>query len=53
MQGFEVLRFWNNDVLKNAEGVLELILVALENRPSPGTLRAPSSPLRGEGKGHL
>jgi len=25
MQGFKVLRFWNNEVLKNIEGVLEVI----------------------------
>ncbi len=49
MQGFEVLRFWNNDVLKNTEAVLELIFVTLEERPSPGALRAPPSPRRGEG----
>jgi len=49
-QGFEVLRFWNNDVLKNTEGVLELILIALKDRPSPGALRAPPSPRRGEWK---
>ena len=24
-QGFKVLRFWNNDVLKNIQGVLEVI----------------------------
>jgi very-short-patch-repair endonuclease len=24
-QGFEVLRFWNNDVMKNIEGVLRVI----------------------------
>jgi very-short-patch-repair endonuclease len=24
-QGFKVLRFWNNEVLKNAEGVFEVI----------------------------
>jgi very-short-patch-repair endonuclease len=50
MQGFEVLRFWNNHVLKNTDGVLELIFTALEERPSPGALRAPPSPQRGEGK---
>jgi very-short-patch-repair endonuclease len=50
MQGFEVLRFWNNDVLKNTETVLESIFMALEERPSPGALRAPPSPRRGEGK---
>ena len=30
--GFRVLRFWNNDVLGNTEGVLETILDALEDR---------------------
>ena len=28
-RGFRVLRFWNNDVLANSDGVLEEILVAL------------------------
>jgi very-short-patch-repair endonuclease len=30
--GWEVLRFWNPDVLINSEGVLTMILVALERR---------------------
>ena len=37
-QGFRVLRFWNNDILRNREGVLTAILAALETRhpaPSP------------------
>ena len=29
-EGFRVLRFWNNDVLANQEGVLETILDALK-----------------------
>jgi very-short-patch-repair endonuclease len=50
-QGFRVLRFWNNEVLSNSGGVLDVIMAASEN-PSPGTpLRgAPPSPTRGEGK---
>jgi very-short-patch-repair endonuclease len=28
-QGFRIIRFWNNDVLNNIEGVLEVILAAL------------------------
>jgi len=28
-QGFRVLRFWNNDVLKNPEGVISVIATAL------------------------
>jgi very-short-patch-repair endonuclease len=31
-QGFNVIRFWNNDVMKNMEGVLQIIK---ENIPSP------------------
>ena len=50
-EGFEVLRFWNNDVLRNTNGVLEVILSALQASPSPGSLRSPPSPFRGEGKG--
>jgi very-short-patch-repair endonuclease len=30
-QGFQVLRFWNNDILTNVEGVAEAILHAVEN----------------------
>jgi very-short-patch-repair endonuclease len=30
--GYRVLRFWNNDVLANTEGVLETILRTLEQR---------------------
>jgi len=41
-QGFRVLRFWNNDVLANTEGVLERILAALSPSPQP-------SPIKGEG----
>ena len=48
-EGFAILRFWNNDVLQNTDGVLEMIHSALKT-PSPGSLRAPPSPLRGEGK---
>jgi very-short-patch-repair endonuclease len=36
-RGFQVLRFWNNDVLRNTEGVLEIISAALEASPSPGS----------------
>jgi very-short-patch-repair endonuclease len=51
-QGFTVLRFWNNDVLKRTDTVLELVMAALKDQtsPSPGALRAPPSPQRGEGK---
>ncbi len=32
-QGFRVLRFWNNDVLDNIEGVVERILMGLSGEP--------------------
>jgi len=47
-EGFRVLRFWNNDVLSNTQGVLEVVFGALEESPSPGALRAPPSPPAGE-----
>ncbi|MCG2778593.1 MAG: endonuclease domain-containing protein [Desulfobacterales bacterium] len=34
-QGFEVLRYWNNEILENLEGVLEVIRKKLLS-PSPG-----------------
>jgi hypothetical protein len=43
--GYRVQRFWNNDVLVNLEGVLEVLLGALA---SPGPSPQPS-PRRGEG----
>jgi len=47
-EGFRVLRFWNNDVLTNLDGVAIAILAALET-PLPNP-----SPARGEGlKGAL
>ena len=33
--GFTVLRFWNNDVFENTDGVLEVILEALRARATP------------------
>ena len=42
--GYLVLRFWNNDVMHNLEGVLEVILSTL-NQPSPAPLTPPLSPL--------
>jgi very-short-patch-repair endonuclease len=37
-QGFVVLRFWNNEVFENLEGVVERILVQLQAAPSPQPL---------------
>ena len=41
-QGFRVLRFWNNEVIENMEGVWASIAAALSPSPQP-------SPLKGEG----
>ncbi|HZQ13550.1 MAG TPA: endonuclease domain-containing protein [Pseudolabrys sp.] len=43
-RGFRILRFWNNDVLANPNGVSEI-----EEPPSPRGLRPRPSPTRGEG----
>jgi very-short-patch-repair endonuclease len=32
-QGYQVIRFWSNEVLKNTEGVIEAISTALKLRP--------------------
>lgn len=34
-RGYRVIRFWNNDVPGNIEGVVEMIMRALEDMPSP------------------
>ena len=47
-EGFRVIRFWNNDVLANLDGVLASIAEALTLPPLSGR-RAPPSPLKGEG----
>ena len=48
-KGYRVLRFWNNEILQNLEGVAETILAALVS-PHPAQPAAESpSPSRGEG----
>ena len=37
-RGYRVLRFWNNDVLTNVEGVMETIAAAVRGCPPPPTL---------------
>jgi len=57
-QGFRVLRFWNNDVIENIEGVYLRIVeeversASLASTPHPpiASRRAPPSPTRGEGR---
>jgi len=52
-KGYQVLRFWNNEVLKEIESVLTVILLSLDGNITP---LSPSSPLtpalspRGEGE---
>jgi Protein of unknown function (DUF559) len=46
--GYRVLRFWNNDVRENIEGVLNVIWDALETRKSPPP---PTPPHRKRGEG--
>ena len=43
-QGFRLIRFWNNDILQNREGVLHSIAAALGADPHPNP-----PPLAGEG----
>jgi very-short-patch-repair endonuclease len=58
LQGFRVLRFWNNDVLSNIEGVLQRVCENLsptsskEKRNNKSISPSPRpSPTRGEGEG--
>ena len=46
-QGFRVIRFWNNDVLANIEGVVAEIERALADRPSPDPSRKREGNLAG------
>ncbi|HUI34782.1 MAG TPA: endonuclease domain-containing protein [Stellaceae bacterium] len=45
-KGWRVLRFWNNDILQNRAGVLQLIAKELGTHPHPNP-----PPLAGEGVG--
>ncbi|MFC7499470.1 endonuclease domain-containing protein [Enterovirga sp. GCM10030262] len=38
-KGYRVLRFWNNDVLENTDGVIQAIEEILRDSPSPGPSR--------------
>ena len=42
--GYQVIRFWNNEVLQNPKGVLEKIIGLLDQRHHPHL----TSPLKGE-----
>lgn len=43
-QGFQVLRFWNNEILNNIDGVLFIIKQSLSRSAHPH----PASPIKGE-----
>ncbi|MER2519140.1 MAG: endonuclease domain-containing protein [Bdellovibrionales bacterium] len=45
--GWQILRFWNNDILANAEGVTEAILKALDTNARDSAARFPR-PREGE-----
>jgi very-short-patch-repair endonuclease len=47
--GYRVLRFWNNQIDRELEGVIATILAALASSAPPGSLRSPPSP-HGEGE---
>ena len=49
-RGFTVLRFWNDEILRNTEAVLEAILGALGKNAPPLPLSPGPSPSRGEGR---
>ena len=42
-EGYSVLRFWNNEVLENRDGVLAVILGVIEGSPSPDLRFAPAT----------
>ena len=44
--GYRVIRFWNNDVIENFEGVLETVVMALQQKKA---LTQPSPAKAGEG----
>lgn len=49
-QGFRVMRFWNNEVLENLEGVLLKVQAVMDTQsPSPFN----SSPIKGEENGRF
>jgi hypothetical protein len=42
-EGYSVLRFWNNDVLENRDGVVETMLRVIGGDPSPDLRFAPAT----------
>nr|WP_295885550.1 endonuclease domain-containing protein [uncultured Devosia sp.] len=50
--GYAVMRFWNNDVLSNLDGVVHIIAEHLNKAPSPG-LRYAKPDLSPKGRGEV
>jgi very-short-patch-repair endonuclease len=48
-KGYRVLRFWNNDILSNINGVAQVIATAISTPHPARALRESPSPSRGEG----
>ena len=48
-KGYRVLRFWNNDILMNLDGVAQVIATALSTPHPARASRESPSPSRGEG----
>jgi very-short-patch-repair endonuclease len=49
-KGYKILRFWNNDILKNIDGVIQVILEAIEEiDPIPASPKSPKTGDLGEG----
>ncbi len=53
VNGFRILRFWNNEVMENEEGVFERIMTALRtaSAPSPSHVLGVGPSLSREGRG--
>lgn len=49
-KGYRVLRFWNNDILANLDGVAQIIAAALSAPHPARASRESPSPSRGEGQ---
>ena len=50
LNGYKVVRFWDNEVFLNAQGVLEPILRSLEKMPPENTLIRRCAPLSPHGE---
>ncbi|MBA2467262.1 MAG: endonuclease domain-containing protein [Sphingomonas sp.] len=50
-RGYRVMRFWNNDILSNLDGVAARIADAISTPHPARALRESPSPSRGEGSG--